>query len=101
MTGAVGVLYLLHFDEPLGDPERPRMSARHYLGWASDGALQARLDEHLSGRGAKITAECVRRGIGWTVTLLGDGTRDDERRRKKNGHHERRCIVCRPSRGSG
>ena len=94
-TGALGHLYLLHFDEPLGDPTRPRMSASHYLGWAKAGKLEDRLARHARGTGAAITRAAVERGIGWSVTLLVDGTRDDERRLKFAGHHERRCAVCR------
>ncbi len=94
MTGEVGVLYLLHFDEPIGDPTRPKMSARHYLGWAKDGKLIERLDRHAKGEGASITRWAVEHGIGWTVVLLRDGTRDDERRLKKNGNHHRKCFLC-------
>jgi hypothetical protein len=98
VTGEVGIIYLLHFDEPLGDVGRSRMSAQHYVGWAKDGKLQDRLHEHELGNGAAITRAAVERGIGWTVVRLVDGTRDDERRLKRNGNHKRRCSICRPGR---
>lgn len=96
MTGEVGIIYLLHFDEPIGDTSRPRMHASHYLGWAKDGKLADRLERHARGEGASITRYAVEHGIGWTVTMLRDGTRDDERRLKRNGHHDRQCSVCHP-----
>jgi hypothetical protein len=96
MNDEVGIIYLLHFDEPLGDISRPNMSASHYVGWAKDGKLGDRLNEHAHGTGARITKAAVDRGIGWSVVLLTDGTRSQERRLKKNGHHERRCFICSP-----
>jgi hypothetical protein len=45
MTGVPGTVYLLHFD-------RPYKHARHYLGWTAN--LQARLDSHRAGHGARI-----------------------------------------------
>lgn len=92
MTTVPGTLYLLHFSSPLGDPGRPRMSARHYLGWAAD--LDTRLAEHRNGAGARITAAAVRAGIELTCTWTAPGTKNDERRLKRNGHHERRCPAC-------
>ena len=46
-------MYLLHFDQPY-------KHARHYLGWAAD--LQARLDCHRAGRGARLLAVLAARG---------------------------------------
>lgn len=91
------MIYLLHFTEPLGDPTRPRMSAAHYLGWAADGALEDRLAEHLSGRGAKITRAAHARGIALIVARTWDGDRNEERRLKKTGHFaDRLCVLCNP-----
>jgi hypothetical protein len=28
-----GVIYLIHFDQPIGDPTNPRGYASHYTGW--------------------------------------------------------------------
>src|SRR5512133_222286 len=40
--GPVGVVYLLHFDRPIGDPANPRGFATHYTGKpASSGLLKA------------------------------------------------------------
>ncbi len=90
--GSAAMLYLLHFDAPLGDSSRPHMSAQHYLGFADD--VAARIAEHQAGRGAAITAACVARGIGLRHVATFDGDRTAERRAKRNGHFERRCPVC-------
>lgn len=89
-----GELYLLCFDEPLGDPSRPRMSARHYLGWCNAGGLEERLRMHAAGRGAAITRRASERGIGWIVAWQSTGTRFNERRMKRNGNFARRCARC-------
>lgn len=94
-AGTVGILYLIHFvGGALGDTSRPRMSARHYLGWCAEGELEARLAEHRAGRGASITAAAVAAGLSLEVVWTGAGTRDDERRMKRAGNHARRCVTC-------
>jgi len=37
-------VYLLHFEEPIGDLDNPRGQARHYLGYTDD--LEQRLQAH-------------------------------------------------------
>ncbi|MEA3339463.1 MAG: endonuclease [Chloroflexota bacterium] len=44
------MVYLIHFDTPLGDLDNPRGQAQHYLGYADD--LEARLESHRSGNGS-------------------------------------------------
>lgn len=94
-----GVIYLLHFDQPLGDPSRPRMSARHYVGWSMERTVVRRIREHREGRGASITRAAVARGIGMQVVAVTRGTRNDERRLKNNGHHDERCVLCQQATG--
>ena len=53
MQPQFNVCYLLHFDEPIGNPDNPRGQAQHYLGYAN--YLPRRAEEHLTGRGAAIT----------------------------------------------
>jgi predicted GIY-YIG superfamily endonuclease len=50
-----GTVYLLHFDRPL-------KHAKHYLGYAND--LQARLEQHRSGNGARLIQVVQEAGIG-------------------------------------
>jgi hypothetical protein len=90
------MLYLLHFSSPLGDPSRPRMSARHYLGWAPDTDWRARISLHHAGHGAAITRAAVAAGIDLQlVRLWPDEDRTTERRLKRAGHFaDRHCPRC-------
>ena len=86
MTGVKGTVYLLHFDQPY-------KHARHYLGWAAD--LQARLDCHRAGRGARLLAVLVAEGIGWQLARTWpDADRNRERRLKNMGGGARHCPLC-------
>ncbi len=86
-----GYLYILHFSAPLGNPANPRALATHYCGWAAD--PDERLAQHLAGRGAKITAAAVARGItfemfSWPAPL---GVEKALKRRKET---PRFCPTC-------
>lgn len=72
-----GIIYILELERPLGSA---RHSARYYCGWCTD--LDARLHEHRTGRGARMLAAAVERGIGFQVVHTFPGTRADERRLK-------------------
>ena len=85
----VGTIYLLHFDQAVAD------HARHYLGWTSD--LDARLDAHREGRGARLMEVCRERGITWHVSRTWSGTRDRERALKDRAESPRLCPDCTPS----
>jgi len=80
-----GTVYLLHFD-------RPYKHARHYLGWASH--LDARLDHHANGTGARLTAVVRDAGISWTVARTWTGSRTRERQIKRQGGLSRSCPMC-------
>lgn len=86
MTGVTGTVYLLHFDQPY-------KHARHYLGWAAD--LQARLDCHRAGHGARLLAVLAAEGIGWQLARTWpDADRNRERRLKNMGGGARHCPLC-------
>jgi len=51
-------VYLIHLDTPIAH-------AKHYLGFTSD--LDARMQRHRSGNGAKLLKEANRRGIKYNV----------------------------------
>jgi len=87
--GPAGVVYLIHFDQAIAD------HARHYLGWASD--LDARLEAHRAGRGARLLEVVKERGIGWHVSRTWEGTRDRERAIKDRAESPRLCPDCTPS----
>jgi hypothetical protein len=88
----VGVIYLIHFDRPIGDLRNPRGFASHYTGWTLD--LPARLVDHAQGRGARLLEVVGERGIGWQLARIWTGTRTRERSLKRSGGAARRCPVC-------
>jgi hypothetical protein len=89
----VGVIYLIHFDEPIGDLTNPRGFASHYTGWTLD--LPTRLVDHAAGRGARLMQVVGELGIGWQLARIWTGTRVRERSLKRSGGAARRCPVCR------
>jgi hypothetical protein len=89
----VGLIYLAHFDRPIGDVTNPRGFALHYTGWTLN--LPIRLGEHAAGRGARLMQVVAEQGIGWQVTRLWVGSRARERSLKRQGGAARRCPVCR------
>jgi hypothetical protein len=68
-----GDLYLLCFRERLGTEKH---SIQHYLGYADD--LDARIQRHRDGRGARITQVLKERGIGFDVIAVWPGNRHIE-----------------------
>ena len=88
----VGVIYLLHFDRPIGDLTNPRGFASHYTGWTLN--LPVRLQEHAAGRGARLMQVVGEAGIGWQLARIWPGTRTRERSLKRSGGAARRCPVC-------
>jgi predicted GIY-YIG superfamily endonuclease len=83
------MIYLLHLDRPLGH-------ASHYLGYAAD--VGKRLDEHRSGRGARMLAAAAERGIGFELVRVWPGGREEERSLKRQKNAPRYCYVCRIAR---
>jgi predicted GIY-YIG superfamily endonuclease len=97
-TSPVGCVYLVCFEAPIGDPANPKGSAGHYLGWADD--VDARMAEHRAGRGARILAACVARGIAFDVVRTWAGAdRSFERRIKRHHNAWRLCPRCGSRRG--
>ena len=81
--------YLIHLESPVGND---RHQASHYLGSACD--VSARVARHRSGKGARLLAAAVERGIGFAVVRLWDGGRGLERQLKQRGHAAELCPVC-------
>lgn len=89
-------VYLLHFNEPLGDTSKAHGTAQHYLGYTDD--LQARLETHRRGNGAAIMAAVSRAGIGWQLVRTWEGGgRDLERQLKARKKARCLCPLCRES----
>lgn len=95
MRGALsGHVYLVCFEQQIGT-SNPKGSASHYLGWATD--VEARMAEHRAGRGARILAACVARGIGFEVVRSWAGVDRSFARRLKRQHNAwRHCPRCGP-----
>ncbi len=87
------MVYLIHFDSPLGDLDNPRGQARHYLG--STDNLESRLEAHREGNGAAIMAAVGKAGITWRLVRVWEGGRGLERQLKNQHNSPRLCPVCR------
>lgn len=83
--------YLVHFNTPY-------KHARHYLG--STGCLDARLDRHRAGNGARLLEVVSQAGITWQLARLWrvstwQESRDLERELKRWHGSGQFCPVCR------
>jgi hypothetical protein len=81
------VVYTLHLWPPL-------RHAAHYTGTTPEPCLGRRLNDHATGRGARLTQVQVERGGFWVLAQTQPGGRTLERRLKQHGA-ARRCEVCR------
>ncbi len=93
-------VYMLCYAEPIGDPDRPRCSAQHYVGKYTN---RARIGHHENGTsGVNIVTAFHSRGIPFivsrTVTTV-DGNL--ERKIKNAGQHRRHCPRCTPNPWTG
>lgn len=89
------MIYLLHYEDVIGDPQNPRGQAQHYMGYADDGRLEERIEEHRRGQGAAITRAFAERGIAFVVAACWPGDRSKERRLKRWHKHRQLCPICR------
>jgi hypothetical protein len=104
------ILYLLHYDSPIGEPQTDttraayglppraqpyRAHAQHYIGIATH--LDARINHHRNGTGSHFTQRAVTLGIEFTLARTWeDATREDERRLKAQKNAPRYCPICHP-----
>ena len=87
----LGSVYLLHFEPGLPNGSRV---VRHYLGW-TEGDVDARVAEHLAGRGSPLVRAVV--AAGQTVTIervWPEVDRYFERRLKNRHEAPRLCPHC-------
>jgi hypothetical protein len=91
-TDVPGTVYLLHFDQPIGNTASRTGYAQHYTGWAAD--LMARLDAHRAHSDVKIMRAVRQAGIGWALARTWQGSRNRERQIKNQGGASRFCPVC-------
>ncbi len=83
------VVYLLHFERPISE----RDTAQHYIGYAFH--LPSRIDQHLHGRGARLTQVAKERGIPFVVAAVWPGDRSYERKLKNQKCGPKLCPICR------
>ena len=84
-----GTVYLLHLDAPISEHH----TAQHYIGWARN--LDARIEHHRGGTGARFTQVAGERGIGFDVVRTWeDVDRNFERKLKDRHAAPRLCPVC-------
>jgi len=81
----MATIYLIHFDQKLAH-------AQHYIGLADD--LDARLERHRAGNGARLMEVITDAGIGWEVARTWSGNRRLERQLKNRKHAALLCPVC-------
>ena len=81
----MATVYLIHFDKKLAH-------AQHYIGLADD--LDARLQAHASGQGARLMEVITDAGINWQVARTWPGDRKFERRLKRRKEAPVLCRVC-------
>ncbi len=78
-------VYLLHFYVKLSH-------AGHYLG--STDNLEARLECHRKGNGARLMEVITSLGIGWHLVRTWPGGRQQERELKRYKASPRLCPIC-------
>ncbi|MCI0390329.1 MAG: endonuclease [Acidobacteria bacterium] len=83
-----GVCYLIHFDQAY-------KQARHYMGFTDD--LEARLERHRAGNGARLMEVITAAGITWRVARTWQGDRKLERRLKRRKSAPTFCPICSPA----
>lgn len=103
-------VYLLHFSSPigrrqgvilrllrgLGPRKNHNITCQHYIGLCE--CLAIRIQEHRSGRGAKLTAWAKKLGIQFEIVRVW--ATDDpglERRLKNQKNSKKLCPICTPN----
>ena len=90
-----GFVYLIHFDQPIGNPGTSHGQAQHYTGHTGD--LDGRTGDHHGANAAAIMRAVNQQGIGWRVVRTWEGTRDTERAIKNMNAGNRLCPECTPN----
>lgn len=84
--GVSGIVYLIHFNEPLAH-------SSHYIGWASN--FKGRIWHHQHGTGARILSAANEKGIEWNVVRVWvNEDRHFERWLKNKKGANKFCPVC-------
>ena len=85
-----GVIYLLHFSQPVAH-------AQHYIGWAIKGGLFKRLAQHEAANGASspLIKALIEQGGHFDLARVWDGSRNRERSLKNQRNARKLCPICR------
>jgi hypothetical protein len=83
-----GYVYVLHFSKPIS----PKHTTQHYAGWTYH--MASRIDQHLHGRGARLTQVAIEPGITFEIAAIFPGDRNYERKIKNSKNLRRYCSVC-------
>ena len=81
----MSTVYLIHF-------QRPYKHARHYLGYTAD--LEARIEQHRNGTGARLLQVITAAGIAFDVARTWACGRELERKLKNRHEGPRLCPIC-------
>ena len=84
------MIYLLHFSTPIAPGKH---TTQHYIGFC-DHDLDARLNAHRAGRGARLCQVARARGITFQLVRVWSGDRTRERRLKNRHEGPRLCPIC-------
>lgn len=88
MTIDPQVIYLLHFEQPIGH-------CRHYIGRSTLGNIEARLARHSAGHAARLTSIAAAKGIGFVLgNLWITPDREAERTFKTRWPSKKLCTTC-------
>ena len=83
------MVYLIHFQTRLHH-------AGHYIGFTDN--LQARIQQHSSGQGARLLQVLNEKEIPWNVVRIWpEGTKGLESELKHQKHGPRLCPICNPA----
>ena len=87
------LLYLLHFDRPVG-------GKIHYSGSCEDKELSIRMRRHQCGTGSKLTRRAHAAGVGFTLAMVKPiPDRNAEANWKKLKRWKQDCMCCRQMAG--
>lgn len=89
----MAVVYLIHFERPIGNMDNPRGMAQHYLGFSR--SLKKRLADHRCGHRTRIMIAVNQAGIPWVVARTWpNGTRELEKHLKARHNARKLCPIC-------
>jgi predicted GIY-YIG superfamily endonuclease len=100
-TQATMCVYLLHFTTPYTGTQRNPAAqrtqiVRHYIGYTED--LEARIEAHRAGNGARLVKVLADAGIGFVVSRSWpQESRAFERQLKNRKNSRKLCPLCNPA----